>query len=98
MYTKRASAKKLYYKPNSNNKVSNLTNEQIAIKRLQTERRKIRAQLTVGSFVDNWPNIKVVPEKLRGKLFHRLRLVDEALSRINKICEQLKAKKRRLSK
>jgi hypothetical protein len=98
MYTKRITTRQLYYRPVSTSKPPKIANEQIVIKRLKAERKKIRDQLLVGSFVDNWPYITVLPEKLRGKLFHRLRLLDEALSRRNKIRRQTRVKKQRLAK
>jgi hypothetical protein len=71
----------LNYRPT--NKDPRLTDKEAIIDKLKAERTKIRTQLKVGSYVDNWPYIKVLPEKLRGKLLRKLRLVDEALLRAN---------------
>ncbi len=101
MNTKRALTNKLYYKPTRVNKVlrlTKLTNEQNIINRLTSQRRKLRTQLLVESYVDNWPYIKVLSEKLRGRLLHQLRLVNEALVRKNKVQQRNRKKKQRLAK
>ncbi|KAF0224481.1 MAG: hypothetical protein FD167_4929 [bacterium] len=104
MNTKRALTNRLCFKPvrvnsiSSLTKLTKLTNEQNIINRLKSQRRKLRAHLLVESYVDNWPYIKVLPEKLRGRLLHQLRLVNEALVRKNKVQQRNRVKKQRLAK
>lgn len=66
------------------NSENNRTSKQTLTEKLELERKKIRAQLVVGSYVDNWPYVEGLPEKSRGRLLHKLRLIDEALLRLNK--------------
>ncbi|MBI4851575.1 MAG: hypothetical protein HY819_07260 [Acidobacteria bacterium] len=92
------STKQLSYKLINTRKNARILNKEDLINKLKDERRKIRAQLVVGSYVDNWPYIKVLPEKLRGRLLHKLRLVDEKLLKIDKRLQKIKLKKHRLAK
>lgn len=92
------STKQLSYKLINTRKNARILNKEDLINKLKDERRKIRAQLVVGSYVDNWPYIKVLPEKLRGRLLHKLRLVDEKLLKIDKRLQKSKLKKHRLAK
>lgn len=79
----------------SNKLASKLASKEALINKLKSERIRIRAQLVISSYVDNWPYIKVLPEKLRGRLLHKLRLIDEALIKANKLSSKRVTKKRR---
>lgn len=87
---------KLAYTTHSN-RILKSVDRKALVNKLKAERLKIRTQLAIGSYVDSWPYITVLPEKLRGRLLHKLRLVDEAIIRTNKFPKRLKAKKRRLN-
>jgi hypothetical protein len=68
-------------KTNRANRFSRAKPSKIELDKL---RKKIRNQLIVKSYVDNWPYVNSISAKARMHLLHRLRLVDQALSRLNR--------------
>lgn len=79
----------------SNKFASKFASKEALINKLKNERIRIRAQLVISSYVDNWPYVKVLPEKLRGRLLHKLRLIDEALIKAKKLSSKRVTNKRR---
>lgn len=57
---------------------------------LQSQRKKILSQLIVKSYVDNWPYVNSLSAKARMQLLHRLRLVDQALNKLNNRKKRIK--------